>query len=107
MLWSELWPIRWRCIIDEIYNKPSETLMQQDAEIQYYLHETPFHFSFLDLRQSVGLFGRVISSSLSLYLYTNTETHTQTLNIHALSGFRTHDPGSRASENSACLRPLG
>jgi hypothetical protein len=36
-----------------------------------------------------------------LYLYTNTEkganTHTQTLNIHALSEIRTHDPGFRAS----------
>jgi hypothetical protein len=42
-----------------------------------------------------------------LYLYTNTEKHTQTLNMHALSWIRTHDPGFRASENSACLRPLG
>jgi hypothetical protein len=58
----------------------------------------PFHFSFLDLRQSVGLLGRVISSSQGLYLYINTEkhTHTQTLNIHALSGIRAHDPGFRA-----------
>jgi hypothetical protein len=29
----------------------------------------PFHFGFLDLRQSVGLLGRVISSSQGLYLY--------------------------------------
>jgi hypothetical protein len=45
----------------------------------------------------------------SLYLYTNTEkhTHTQTPNIHALNGIRTHDPGFRGSEDSACLRPLG
>jgi hypothetical protein len=51
----------------------------------------------------------VISSSQGLYLYTNTEkrTHTLTLNIHALSGIRTHDPGFRASEGSACLRTLG
>jgi hypothetical protein len=34
---------------------------------------SPFHFGFLDLRQAVGLFGRVISSSQGLYLYTNTE----------------------------------
>jgi hypothetical protein len=33
---------------------------------------------FLDLRQSVGLLGRVISSSQGLYLYTNTEKHTYT-----------------------------
>jgi hypothetical protein len=32
---------------------------------------SPFHFSFLDLRQSVGLLTRVISSSQGLYLYTN------------------------------------
>jgi hypothetical protein len=32
----------------------------------------------LDLEQSVGLFGRVISSSQGIYLYTNTEkTHKQ------------------------------
>jgi hypothetical protein len=66
-----------------------------------YLHETPFHFGFLDLRQSVGLLGRVISSSQGLYLYTNrkththTHTHTKTLNIHALSGIRTHNFGYR------------
>jgi hypothetical protein len=55
---------------------------------------------FLNLGQSVGLLGRVISSSQGLYLYTNTEkthTHTQTLNIHALSGIRTYGPGFRAS----------
>jgi hypothetical protein len=70
---------------------------------------SPFHFGFLDLTQSVWTLGRVISSSQSLYLYTNTEkhTHTHTLNIHALSGIRNHDPGFRASEDSACLRPLG
>jgi hypothetical protein len=42
----------------------------------------PFHFGFLDLRQSVGFLGQVISSSQGLYLYTNTEkrarTHTHT-----------------------------
>jgi hypothetical protein len=39
---------------------------------------SPFHFGFLDLRQSVGLLGRVISSSQGLYLYTNTEKSTYT-----------------------------
>jgi hypothetical protein len=70
---------------------------------------SPFHFGLLDLRHSVGLLGPMISSSQGLYLYTNTEkrTHTQTLNIHALSGIRTQDPSFRASEDSACLRPLG
>jgi hypothetical protein len=68
---------------------------------------SPFHFGFLDLRQSVGLLGRVISSSQGLYLYTNTNAHTQTLNIHAQDGIWTDDPGFRASEDSACLRQLG
>jgi hypothetical protein len=64
---------------------------------------------FLNQGQSVGLLGWVISSSQGLYLYTNTEKHkhTQTLNIHALSGIRTHGPGFRASEDSAHPRPLG
>jgi hypothetical protein len=61
----------------------------------------PFHFGFLDLRQSAGPLGRVISSSQGLYLYARTQTHTQRLNIHALSGIRTHDLGFRASEDSA------
>jgi hypothetical protein len=60
---------------------------------------SPFHFGFLDLRQTVGLLGRVISS------YTNTEsTHALTLNNHALSGIRTHDPVFRASEDSSLSR---
>jgi hypothetical protein len=66
---------------------------------------SPFHFGFLDLRPSVGLLGRVISSSQGLYLYTNTEKRTP--NIHALSEIQTHDPGFRATEDSTCLRPLG
>jgi hypothetical protein len=37
---------------------------------------SPFHFGFLHLRQSVGLLGRVISSSQGLYLSTNTEKRT-------------------------------
>jgi hypothetical protein len=62
----------------------------------------------VDLGQSVGLLGRVISSSQGLCLYTNRKTHTtQTLKIHALSGIPTHGPGVRASEDSSCLRPLG
>jgi hypothetical protein len=63
----------------------------------------------LDLGQSVGHLGRVISSSQGLYLYTNTEkTHTtQTQNIHAPTGIRNHGPGFHASEDSSCLRPLG
>jgi hypothetical protein len=54
------------------------------------------------------LLGQVISSSQGLCLFTSTEKrmHTQTPNVHALSGIRTHDPSFRASEDSACLRPL-
>jgi hypothetical protein len=39
---------------------------------------SPFHFGLLDLRQSVGLFTRAISSLQDLYLYTNTEKCTNT-----------------------------
>jgi hypothetical protein len=39
--------------------------------------KSPFHFSLLDLRHSVGLLGRVISSSQGLYLYTQKNAHTQ------------------------------
>jgi hypothetical protein len=60
----------------------------------------PFHFGFfLNHTQSVGLLGRVISSS-----QTWKNAHTQTLNIHALSGIRTHGPGLRASEDTARYR---
>jgi hypothetical protein len=74
------------------------------------LHETTVSLQLLDLEQSVGLLGRVNSSSQGLYLYTKTKKNahtTQTLNIHALSGIRTHGPGVCASEDSLCLRPLG
>jgi hypothetical protein len=37
-------------------------------------------FQLLDLGQSVGLLGRVISSSQGLYLYTNTEKRKQNTN---------------------------
>jgi hypothetical protein len=62
---------------------------------------------FLNLRQSVGLLGRVISSSQGLYLNTGQQKHIHTPNIHALCGIRIHDPGCRASEDGTCLRPLG
>jgi hypothetical protein len=69
----------------------------------------PFHFGFLDLRQSVGLLGWVISSSQGLSTCTQTQknAHTLTVNIQALCGIRTPDPGFRASEDNACIRPLG
>jgi hypothetical protein len=65
----------------------------------------------LDLGQSVGLLGRVISSSQGLYLpvHKDKKTHTQHkhYNIHALGGIRTHGPGVHAGEDSSCLRPRG
>jgi hypothetical protein len=62
---------------------------------------------FLDHSQTVGLLGRVISSSHGLCLNTETRTPTHTSNIQVLSGSGTHDPVLRASEDSACLRLLG
>jgi hypothetical protein len=52
---------------------------------------------FMDHRHSVGLLGRVISSSqglylYSLYLYRTTQQRQMRKNIHALSGIRTCDP---------------
>jgi hypothetical protein len=56
-------------------------------------------FSFLILRQSVGLLGRRISPSQGRYLHTE-QTHTD---IHVLSEIRTHDSSVRASEDGSCL----
>jgi hypothetical protein len=50
---------------------------------------------------------KLVARPLPVHKYRKTHTHTQTLNIHALSGIRTHDPGFRASEGSVCLRRLG
>jgi hypothetical protein len=64
------------------------------------------HFS-----QTVGLLGRVISSSQGRCLNTGQHKHRinahTTPNTHALNGIRTHDPRVRASEDSSCLRPRG
>jgi hypothetical protein len=71
-------------------------------------HRADFSVSWSFL-QTVGLLGRVISSSQGLYLTTGQHKHRKkhTSNIHALSGIRTQDPGFGASEDSTCLRPLG
>jgi hypothetical protein len=68
------------------------------------LHETLRFTSIYYLRRSVGLLGRC---SASTGTQTGNRTHTHTPNMHALSGIRVHDPGFRASEDSACLRLLG
>jgi hypothetical protein len=65
---------------------------------------------FRDLfTQTVGLLGRVISSSQGRYLRTEQHKHriNAHTNIHASSRIRTYDPSVRASEDSLCLRPLG
>jgi hypothetical protein len=62
------------------------------------------YFSFLVLRQSVGLLGRGINPSQGRYLHRTTQIQNKRTDIHALSGNGTHDPSVRASEDSSCLR---
>jgi hypothetical protein len=71
---------------------------------------SPFHFGFLDLKtvsRTPWVGDQLVAKPLHLYTNTEKRTDTQTLNIHALSGIRTQDPGFRESEDNACLRPLG
>jgi hypothetical protein len=66
-------------------------------------------FSFLTL-YTVGRTPWTGDQSVGRPLPTHRTTQTQnkrTQNIHALSGFRTHDPRFRMSEDSSCLRPHG
>jgi hypothetical protein len=72
------------------------------------LWNSPFHFGFLYLRQSVGLLGRVISSSQGLSTCTQTQknAHTHTNTTHPFTEWDSN-PLFRASEDSACLRLLG
>jgi hypothetical protein len=59
--------------------------------------------------QTVGLLGRGISPSQGRYLHAGQHKHriNTHIDIHALSGIRTHDPSIQASDDGACLRPLG
>jgi hypothetical protein len=60
--------------------------------------------------QSVGPLGRGISPSQGRYLHTGQHEprmNAHNIDIHALSGIRTHDLSVRASEDSSCLRPRG
>jgi hypothetical protein len=59
---------------------------------------SPFHFGFLDLRQSVELLGRVISSSQGLYLYTKTEKRIHTNNKHPCREWDSNSRSLRWSE---------
>jgi hypothetical protein len=54
---------------------------------------------FLYPGQSVGLPGRVISSSEDLYLHRTTRINVH-INIHGSSRIRTYDPGIQASQDS-------
>jgi hypothetical protein len=67
-------------------------------------------FSFvMSFTQTVGLLGRVISPSQGQYLHAGQHKHriNAHIDIHALSGIRTHDTSVRASEDSSCSRPRG
>jgi hypothetical protein len=62
-----------------------------------------FHFCFLDLRQSVGLLGQVISSSQGLYLYTNREKRTHTNTKHPCPGWDSNSWSRLLSERRKCI----
>jgi hypothetical protein len=55
-----------------------------------------FHFSYLILRQSVGILGPGISPSQGRYLYKHRINADKS--IHTLNGIWTHDPRVRAGE---------
>jgi hypothetical protein len=63
----------------------------------------PFHFGFLDLRHSVGLLGRVISSSQGLYLYTNTEKRTHTNTKYRCPEWDSNPRSRFSSERRQCM----
>jgi hypothetical protein len=46
---------------------------------------------------------QLVAKPLPVHKHRKTHIHTQTLNIHALSGIRTRDPGFRVREDSAVL----
>jgi hypothetical protein len=66
-------------------------------------------FQFLDpihSRQD-SLDGGSAHRKAATYKQNNTNRINAHTDIHALSGFRTHEPSVRASEDSSCLRPRG
>jgi hypothetical protein len=68
-------------------------------------------FNFIIILQTVGLLGRVISSSRGLYLNTGQHKHRINTYTHQISmpcvRFEPLDPSLRAREDSSCLRQLG
>jgi hypothetical protein len=66
-----------------------------------------FHEHFTDGR-TPWTSDQFVARPLPKHRTTQTQNkHIHTQNIHALCGIRNHDPSFRASEDSACLRPLG
>jgi hypothetical protein len=73
-----------------------------------YPRKTLFHFSFLILRQSVGLLGREISPSQGSYIHRTTQTQNKrTQTSIPWIWIWTHDPSVRASEGSSCPKRRG
>jgi hypothetical protein len=64
----------------------------------------PFHFSLLDLGHSVGLLGRVISSSQGFYLLTNTEKRTYTNTKHPCPEWDSNPRSRRTKRKHATAR---
>jgi hypothetical protein len=64
-----------------------------------------FFWNLWIYRHSVGLLGRGIGPTQGLYLHRTTQHRKTRTNIHASSGYRTHDLSGRAAEDSTCLRP--
>jgi hypothetical protein len=58
---------------------------------------SPFHFGLLDLTHSVGLLGRLISSSQGLYLYTHIENTRARARLHTHTHTHTHTQSHQTS----------
>jgi hypothetical protein len=69
-----------------------------------------FRFTSIIRSRTVGrtpLTGDQLVTRPSLHVHKEKPSHNTTLNLHGLSGIRTHSPGVRTSEDSSCLRSLG
>jgi hypothetical protein len=69
------------------------------------LHETSVSLQLLDLGQSVGLIGRMISSSQGLYLYTNTDKRTHNINTKYSCPEWNSNPRSRSPSERRQFMP--
>jgi hypothetical protein len=67
-----------------------------------------FHFDHFTDSSTPWTSDQPVARPLPKYWTTQTQNkRIHTLNIHALSEIRTHDPSVRASEDRSCLRPRG